>query len=298
MKIDETNEITLVTVCDNNFIMLLAVLLKSIEENHFSSEHIVVYIVENGITKENRSKLENSLTGRSLSLTWLKLNDVLPKHKVPFDSTTYPLNIYVRLFIPHFLPLNLKRAIYLDVDMVVVTDISKLWNVDFGNKTIAVAPEPNGYIGENIKNFKELGLPAKNQYFNSGLIVFDLERWREKNATGVVLDSIKNNRDFITYPDQYGLNVSLADDWYALDRRWNTFSNFQESDPLIIHYIGYKPIYTDYVGEKRYLEIFNAYLAKTLWREFKVQSKYKRYIVKLFTRIKKIYFYRLNVNTN
>jgi len=298
MKIDETNEITLVTVCDNNFIMLLAVLLKSIEENHFSSEHIVVYIVENGITKENRLKLEHSLTGTSMSLKWLKLTDVLPKHKVPFDNTTYPLNIYVRLFIPHFLPLNLKRAIYLDVDMVVVTDISKLWNVDLGNKTIAVAPEPNGYIGENIKNFKDLGLPAKNQYFNSGLIVFDLERWREKNATEVVLDSIKNNRNFITYPDQYGLNVSLADDWYALDRRWNTFSNFQEADPLIIHYIGYKPIYTDYVGEKRYLEIFNAYLAKTLWSEFKVQSKYKRYIVKLFTKIKKIYFYRLNVNTN
>ena len=297
MRQNETDKITLVTVCDNNFIMLLAVLLRSIEQNHHSLEHIDVYIVENGITKENRSKLEHSLTG-TMSLTWLKLKDVLPKDKVPFDSTTYPLNIYVRLFIPHFLPSNLKKAIYLDVDMVVVTDISKLWNVDLGSKTIAVAPEPNGYIGENIDNFKELGLPPKNKYFNSGLIVFDLEMWREKHATTAVLDSIKNNRDFVTYPDQYGLNVALIDDWYQLDPRWNTFSNHNEENPLIIHFIGYKPIYTDYVGEERYLDVFNSYLAKTLWKDFKVRSKYLRYIVKFLTKIKKFYFYRLVANTN
>lgn len=295
---DETEEITVVTVCDNNFVMLLAVLLKSIEENHHTPERVVVYVVENGMSKLNRRKLEGSLEGAALSLRWLKLKEVLPKREVPFDSTTYPLNIYVRLFIPYFLPANIKRAIYLDVDMVVVTDISKLWNIDIGNNIIAVVPEPNGYIGDNIKNYKELELPPRNRYFNSGLIVFDMDRWREKDATRYVLDTIKNNRNFIAYPDQYGLNVALVNDWHSLDPRWNTFSNHKEADPLIIHYIGYKPIYTDYVGEQQYLDIFNSYLSKTLWKDFKVQSKYLRYIVKLFTKIKKFYFYKLTANTN
>lgn len=295
---EEIKEITIVTVCDNNFTMLLAVLLRSIEENHHTPERVVVYVVENGMSKLNREKLEGSIVGDMLSLKWLKLKDVLPHNKVPFDSTTYPLNIYVRLFIPHFLPVSVKRAIYLDVDMVVLTDISKLWYLDIGDKTIAVAPEPNGYVGDNIKNFEELGLPPKGRYFNSGLILFNMERWRENGTTESVLSVIRNNRNFVFYPDQYGLNVALANDWLSLDPRWNTFSNVKEPNPLIIHYIGYKPIYSDYVGERRYLNIFNSYLAKTLWKDYRVQSKYSRYVVKLFTKIKKFYFYRLSPNTN
>src|SRR5690606_24173790 len=114
-----------------------------------------------------------------------------------------------------------------------------LWNTDIDGKVIGAAQEPFAIVGKNIRNFKELNLNGDAGYFNSGLLIIDMVQWRAKNITEKVLRCIQDNQKFTFYPDQYGLNVILANDWFSLDPRWNTFSNFDEADPHIIHYIGY-----------------------------------------------------------
>src|SRR5690606_13336913 len=97
------SNVTIVTVCDNNYIMLLAALLKSIETNNVLKKEIDFYIVEDSISNRNRIKFMRSFASESINIHWLKMTEIIPKDSIiPADSSTYPLNIYIRLFIPHF----------------------------------------------------------------------------------------------------------------------------------------------------------------------------------------------------
>jgi lipopolysaccharide biosynthesis glycosyltransferase len=282
--------ITIVTVCDNHFAVMLAALLKSIELNHHTDDAIIIYIVEDQMTEANKAKIKSTVNAPGISLCWLKMSEVVDQTKLPLDASTFPLNVYTRLFIPHFLPRSCTRAIYLDVDMIVRAEISDLWNVDLNDKVIAGVPDRAPKVSTSwagISNYKALGMDPETTYYNSGLLVIDLEKWRNSNLTQEIVDCIIQNKQYASFPDQYGLNVVLANKWQTLDSRWNTFSASTDPDPLIIHFIGRKPIYSSYNSNLEYKKEFFSYLALTSFRDFRPLKEYMRFFKKLYNVIEK-----------
>ncbi|VFQ86188.1 unnamed protein product [Cuscuta campestris] len=111
-----------------------------------------------------------------------------------------PLN-YARVYLADILPTDVKRVIYLDSDLVVVDDIMKLWEVDNADRVLA-APE---YCHANftvyftdafwsdpklVNTFEggkhppsSSGLAWKPCYFNTGVMVVDVEKWRRGGYT-------------------------------------------------------------------------------------------------------------------
>jgi len=264
---------------------MLAVLIKSIEVNHTSNEGIHIYIVDDGINARNKLKIINSINQEKIKLTWLPINEIIPKDiAFPLDKTTFPLNIYIRLFIPHFLPQACVKAIYLDVDMVVKKDISLLWNTNINGKTIAGVVDRSEKVSSTwagITNYKELGLHPDTKYFNSGLLVIDLNKWRQTTLSLDILKCIHKNQKFADFPDQYGLNVIFANQWFELDHRWNTFATMTEKDPYIIHFIGRKPIYSSYVNNNSYAADFFQYMKLTKWADYRLKTEYDHLFSKL-----------------
>jgi lipopolysaccharide biosynthesis glycosyltransferase len=286
----ERNTIVIVTVCDNHFAVMLAALLKSIEVNRWSPEAIDIYIVEDEMTDGNKDKIVSTVKNSSMSVHWLRMADIIDKKKLPLDASTFPLNVYARLFIPHFLPVSCSRAIYLDVDMIVRTDISELWNVDLHGRVIAGVPDRAPTVSTawaGVSNYKELGLPSSTIYYNSGLLVIDLVKWRNSNLTQEIIDCIISNKQFASFPDQYGLNVVFANKWHQLDSRWNTYASSENQDPFIIHFIGRKPIYISYDNNQEYKKEFFTYLALTSYRKFRPMKEYMRLSKKLYNVIEK-----------
>lgn len=282
------DNISIVTVCDNNYIMLLATLLKSIEMNNKSQREIDFYIVNDNITKKNQIKFEESFNNNLININWLPIANIIPNNTIVLtDESTYPLNIYIRLFIPYFIPKEVKRIIYLDVDMVVLGDIKELWELDLACNIIGAVQDTFGTAFYGIKNHKDLGILEDSKYFNSGMLLIDTLEWRKNGITEEIIICLKNNKEFAQYPDQYGLNVVFANKWFEIDAKWNTYTYKYEETPLLIHYIGYKPIYKDYSGRKEYLELFFYYLNLTQWKGMTPVSKYFRYMLKFRTRIKK-----------
>ncbi|KAG2402855.1 hypothetical protein LR48_Vigan02g112900 [Vigna angularis] len=96
-----------------------------------------------------------------------------------------PLN-YARIYLSDILPGYVKRVIYLDSDIVVVDDIAKLWEVELEGKVLA-APEYCQanfmvYFTDLFWNDKELSRTFEGRkpcYFNTGVMVMDVEKWRE-----------------------------------------------------------------------------------------------------------------------
>ncbi|KAK9281920.1 hypothetical protein L1049_004828 [Liquidambar formosana] len=100
-----------------------------------------------------------------------------------------PLN-YARNYLADLLESCVRRVIYLDSDLVVVDDISKLWTTRLESRTIG-APE---YCHANFTKYftagfwSDRGLSGtfagrKPCYFNTGVMVIDLVRWRRYGYT-------------------------------------------------------------------------------------------------------------------
>ncbi|KAL3514593.1 hypothetical protein ACH5RR_027310 [Cinchona calisaya] len=101
-----------------------------------------------------------------------------------------PLN-YARSYLPNLLPLCVKKVVYLDSDLVLVDDISKLTAIPLGKNEVLAAPE---YCNANFTTYftptfwsnPSLSLTFANRkacYFNTGVMVIDLDKWREGNYT-------------------------------------------------------------------------------------------------------------------
>src|SRR5690606_12610757 len=177
-----------------------------------------------------------------------------------------PICAYIRLCAPYFLPKHIKRAIYLDVDMIVMKDISHLWNVDIGNYVIGAAIDRADKVSTprgGIPNYKELGIPDESKYFNSGLLIIDLEAWRNMNATQLVINAIRDNYQYVTFSDQYGLNVVFANNWFELDPNWNRYPQESHKKPFLIHFTGMKPIFKSYDFNAEYKRVYYEILQST-----------------------------------
>lgn len=290
-------DISVVLVCDDYYVVLMAALLKSIELNHKSQSFVSIYIVDDQISSANRQKLEQSLSLEKMQLVWLKMNEIIPEGiSLPIVNNSYPINTYVRLLIPYFMPKEIDKVIFMDVDMIMLDDISNLWEIDPGESVIAAASDTIGpikkTIGNGIENYKELGLDPEEKYFNAGLQVINLKKWLEQDITNKTISAINKNKRYATLGDQYGLNIALIGNWMEIDRLWNCFSVNTDKHPKLIHYFHRKPIYKSY--SYNYREEFYHYLELTSWKGFKPIGKGSIYIKKITNLLEKLKIKYLN----
>lgn len=279
--------LTIVVACDNHYIILLAALIKSIEANLAEGKKIEIYIIEDNVNATSKQKLQQSVNTAITTLVWKEMASVIPVGmKLPLDRSSYPLNIYMRLFIPYFIPAEIETVLYLDVDMIVQKDVSTLFDIDLSQHVVAAVLDPRIITFDNswggVLNYQELGLPGTTRYFNTGLLVMNTKLWREQNVTEKIIDCIEQHKKFANYPDQYGLNVVLANQWLELDPLWNHFSTIETTEtPFLIHFVERKPIYKAYNYSQTFKQIFYSYLKQTAWKNFKPIGESSRYIKKL-----------------
>jgi lipopolysaccharide biosynthesis glycosyltransferase len=193
----------------------------------------------------------------------------------------------LRLLFPSVLN-DIDRVIYLDCDLVVLNDITTLYDTDLSDFPLAAcldfwltgAPPfaPPGWdVGEWHKFLRDVvGLTDCKTYFNAGVMVMDLNRFRDAGLIEAAKAFLEQRNYQTIYVDQDGLNHVINGAFVRLDSRWNVLGNRGElnnadgeiavsaarghSDPWIIHYAGpYKP----WNCEGRRRTIWN----REFWRE-------------------------------
>jgi lipopolysaccharide biosynthesis glycosyltransferase len=278
--------IIIFTVSDDHYAAMLGVLLKSIELNHASPEKIIFYIIEDQISFRNKQNISESIDNSKIEIVWIKMKNAIPDGlKLPNDNSSYPTSIYMRFFIPSLLPLDIEKVIYLDADTMALQDISNLWNTDLKDYPLAAVVDERVKSFDNewggIKNYKDFNFPPSTKYFNTGLLLLNLKVWRDKDIRSQLIDVIEKNKKFAQYPDQYALNVVLANQWIELDPRWNCFSTNTMKDAFLIHFVSRKPIYKTYDSNPEYYSHFHHYLNQTNWENFQLIGEFQRYLKKI-----------------
>jgi lipopolysaccharide biosynthesis glycosyltransferase len=269
----ESDPIVVVCAADNNYAMPLAVTMRSVIENLKSNHKIIIFIVDGGITNLNKQKILKSLFFEKCEVKFISvsnslLRDIEEAHKsTNLEDETIKADYvsiasFYRLVIPELLSNEFAKAIYLDCDLIVKGDIGDLWQIDIGeNYLLAVQDTWIPYMSSSTGklNCQELGLEPASKYFNAGVLVVNLRKWRESGLSAKAINYFKQNSEHVGWYDQDVLNALLAGLWGELDPRWNMspssvygYSSWQESpfpetiynnlirDPYIIHFVSAK----------------------------------------------------------
>ena len=288
--------IPVVCAADDKYAMPVAVMARSILSNLDSSQSLLLFVIDGGIEEHNKQKILKSLEHTQCTIEWLKpSNDLLKNLKL---TRYFSVAMYYRLLIPELLPQHFDRAIYLDCDLIVNADLRKLWDIDMGDNYLLAAVDTHfPYMSSGLLNSEKLNIPPDWKYFNSGVLVFNLKKWRAEQIGLKVIHYIDQHPEDIQFPDQDGLNIVLAGQWGELDLRWNQtpsiydYTSWEDSpfeqetysnvinDPWIIHFASkFKP-WNTYKFKKDHKELFYQYLDMTAWRGWRfsfLKAVYKK----------------------
>lgn len=265
-----TNEktIPIFFAANDTYAGALDVAMLSLIENASKEYDYNIHILYDDLSKENRDLLsrhnaENvNVIFNNVENALLPIKDTLP------DKFYFTLSSYHRLFIEKMFP-EYDKAIYIDCDIVVVDDISKLYNIDVKDNLFGCVNEQNNFLNPLFTAYitTVTGIdPYK--YFNSGMLLLNLKRIREFNLFDKFVKVLTTYNFESPAVDQDYLNNICRDKVLLLENGWNRES--VESVPLegklhIRHYaLMGKPWLTKDVPD---FELFWEYAKKSVYYE-------------------------------
>ncbi len=301
MSFSET--IHIVFAIDERYVQHCAVTITSIFENS-AADKISISILYNDINNELKEKLEKYIHTFTSNVQFiLTRNECLKNFPVSKHIT---LATYYRILLPKLLDKEIKKVLFLDCDLIIKKDIRLLWNIDISKYSHAAVLES----GMDSNHKKLIGIAENAPYFNAGVMLINLEYWRNYNLLERAKQYTKNNLRYIKYWDQDILNFIFQSQWLEIHPIWNSteivFMSYEwkirkfgdlkcielanaKEEPGIIHFTGSdKPwhYYNNHPCKQEYYK----YLDKTPWRNFK-PNKTIFLIVKAFKK-KNIYLLR------
>lgn len=214
----------IVYASDDKFASVLGVSIFSLFYNNKSVENINLTILDTNISEINKAKIENVCRKFKRSLPrWVEAVDVEKKLGINVKTDRGSLSQYARLFLQHNFSSDVKRILYLDCDTMIVGSLDELWCMDLGDKVIAALKDAfSKYYRKNIN------LNYGDTMFNSGVMLIDLQKWRELNIETKLKNFLINCNGKVQQGDQGVLNGVLSKDTALLDPKFNLVSIFYD----------------------------------------------------------------------
>jgi len=290
-KSGSTAPVVVVCAADDRYAMPLGVMLESLSSHANSLRRIDVCIIDCGISESARSRI-NEQARPNLHFHWRASNrspDIGDPSWGHVSGATYE-----RLIIEEYLPDDTTVALWLDCDLLVLDDITALFQRPLNGHTVCAVRDPFvQYVSSpfGVYNWRELGLTNTNPYFNAGVMLINMVRWRASEVASHALQHIQRYGKKVYFNDQEALNAVIGDNWMTLDDRWNCSTNpfhakkqnLGSDQPAIIHFAGrIKPWEVPDLGATQ--DLYFQYLDKTSWRGTRPHRSAKKLLVSWYVR--------------
>lgn len=262
---------------DENYAQHTAVMMASVLANNSSCSPVEFNIIDGGISVDSRYKIDSLREHYDVNIHYLKIDthmfDKFPTVGYVSRAT------YYRLIISDLVNPSVEKVLYLDSDLIVRTDLRELWETDLGGSYIAAVQDVDG------DRKKDLGIPTSAKYFNAGVMLLNLVKWREYRLSQQILTYISKHLSTGT-DDQDSSNALLYDHWLELHPKWNVQTlmingeavyrntDFNQDDlqaaisqPAIIHYTD-APKPWHYKSLHPFTDEYYHYLELTGWKGY------------------------------
>ena len=279
------DNINIVFSTDDGYAQFLGVALCSIFENKKETTFIDVYIIDGGISKVNKNKLHIIAERYNFKIIFVKIDKTLFSG---FYTNKYMSQAaYYRILVPEILP-NLHKILYLDCDIIILKDLAELYNTDINNYIFAAVED---YFTEKDRHL-ELNMPMNAKYFNSGVMLINLDKWRESNMSEKVINFIRENPTKLKLYDQDAMNAVMWNYYLCIPIKYNYVTallkkqkdDYQniEKECVVIHYAGNKP--WNYLNENPLDHNYFRFLKLTPWKNKKYVDFNTRNIIRKIVR--------------
>jgi lipopolysaccharide biosynthesis glycosyltransferase len=266
---------------DSNYLMNLAVALHSLSKN--AEEEVTIHLFVTTLKSEVVDRLRACIPSSNVSLRIYpldlsKVNNIaglLPKHVNQVA--------YYRIFLAEILT-EVDKLIYLDSDVLILNSLDELWNEDISSTGIgAVRDDSVFYLGdpEGVAYCQELGVDEHVPYFNNGILLLDLEHWRELKISSKIIRFIVDDNMRTGCSDQAGMNAIFAGSWTALPLCWNVQSNYFYTHNWPEHISSEKikqaidkPNIIHFTGPHKPTKIINRHPYSLVWKQSLMQTPF------------------------
>lgn len=281
------------------YAMHLGVSMYSLFDRNQEVEKIEVWVLSMAISEENQENLKKIADQYRRRLNFVELADL--KQKIGFEVETgaYDISIMLRLFVGEALPESIEKVLYLDCDTVVAQPLRHLWKTELHENVIGAVMEPTIY--PEVK--ASIGLDNDEPYFNSGVLLINLKKWREEGVQQRLLDFWKEKGGKLFASDQDVINGGLKGQIQMISPRYNFFTNYRyfSYQTLVRHEPAYRavkreqlttakrhPAIIHYMGDERpwiagnrnhYRKAYEFYLEKTPWAGSPKEKGKERYML-------------------
>ena len=166
--------ISLLTTLNQNYIPQLQVMLTSLRSNN-PGEAFTLYLLHSGIPASALDALRRQCVAYGYTLEAVMVDNSLFE-EAPI-TRQYPKEMYYRLLSPLILPQEVERVLYLDPDMLIINPLRPLWELNLCGKTFAAAAHTG--LTEMANEINQVRLDTEHEYFNSGVMLIDLNAARK-----------------------------------------------------------------------------------------------------------------------
>lgn len=257
------NKTAILFSANNIFIKYAAVMIESIIEQSKQDKKYDLVVMHSDISVINQGRVvEMAENKENISIRFCNVLDKIESYEFYIERKDIPLSqeTYYRLLAGDILSEQFDKVIYLDGDMVTVTDIAELYDVDVKDYYIAAVRDassvglchsPNNDRIEYRQ--KVLKLDNPDDYFIAGLLVMNLKRIREDYPAEKLLEIatktnwLQHDQDVLNHICRGGNIRIISSSWnvslYHEALEWlpeNLMEEWRQSqnEPKVIHYCG------------------------------------------------------------
>ena len=243
---------------DDGYSTITAVSMLSLLENNKEEKIVNIYIVDCGISIENRNKFIKMANRFGRKIVFVNAKDMEKRIPIKLELSYWSFVCYVRLFFSDLLP-HLDKVMHIDCDTLVLGRIGEIYNVNLKENLCAGCYDC-------VPTTKYMaGFSEKMKYFSNGFLIFDLKRMRDENIQEKFIKYIVEKNGILPHLDQDVVNAVLKDKILTLPPEYNfmtysalfgkktvEFFNSDEpyytvsqmnkavSNPIVIHLVGYR----------------------------------------------------------
>lgn len=237
-----STEIPIFFSTDDNYVPFLDVAVSSLISNASRDYNYRIIVLNTGLCEDSIKKVkQNERDG--FTIEFFDISEHIESIKSHFKNVYhFSVVTYYRLFIASLFP-QYDKILYLDSDLVVLGDVSELYNTPLGENILGAVSDT--YV-KNTPEFRTYAQKAigvsPDDYFNAGVLVINLNEFRKNNIEEKFTRLVTEHNFDLLDPDQAYLNFLCNGKVYKLQNGWNKVPapTACEGKKNIVHYALYK----------------------------------------------------------
>jgi lipopolysaccharide biosynthesis glycosyltransferase len=199
--------INILVTLNSKYLLPLKVMLNSLFKNN--PVDFSIHLMFSDITDEEIFDLQAFIEHRGQKLLPMRVDSEIFSDAPVFRH--FSKEMYYRLGAHKLLPEQLDRILYLDPDIIVLNAISNFYWSDFEDCLFVASEHAYTVKFTRAINRLRLGTPHAKGYFNSGVLLMNLDLIRQRVRIEEIAAFIKFNKHKLLLPDQDILNALYWD---------------------------------------------------------------------------------------